>query len=247
MFLDEISELPLSIQALLLRFLEDKQFQRLGGHNVLTADVRIVAGTRQNLEAKMREGKFREDLYYRLSVVPIELPPLRQRLDDIPELIKELISSLENRDQTSVRFNTQALQSLQKHNWPGNVRELANLVERLGIMCPNAVIGVSDLPKEYQYPVADDVTVQVQADELTTSMLKLVPTKVLVPTVDDAGAMLPLNEARLQQYLDNFKRQLLEVALDDSSGLLDFAAERLQLDTESLRAMMLAHGIREPA
>ncbi len=247
LFLDEISELPLSIQALLLRFLEDKQFQRLGGHNVLTADVRIVAGTRQNLEAKMREGKFREDLYYRLSVVPIELPPLRQRLDDIPELIKELISSLENRDQTSVRFNTQALQSLQKHNWPGNVRELANLVERLGIMCPNAVIGVSDLPKEYQYPVADDVTVQVQADELTTSMLKLVPTKVLVPTVDDAGVMLPLNEARLQQYLDNFKRQLLEVALDDSSGLLDFAAERLQLDTESLRAMMLAHGIREPA
>lgn len=246
LFLDEISELPLNIQALLLRFVEDKQFQRLGGHNILTADVRIVAGTRQNLEAKMREGKFREDLYYRLGVVPIELPPLRQRLEDIPELIKELISSLENRDQTSVRFNTQALQSLQKHSWPGNVRELANLVERLGIMRPNAVIGVSDLPNEYQYPVADDTPVRVEEDEETAGVLKLVQTKPLVPTVDEAGAMLPLNEARLLQYLDSFERQLLEVALDDSGGLLDFAAERLQLDTSSLRAMMQAHGIREP-
>ncbi len=97
--------------------------------------------------------KFREDLFYRLSIVPIELPPLRQRLEDIPELVRELISSLENRDQTSVRFNSQALQSLQKHSWPGNVRELANLVERLGIMHPNAVLGVSDLPHEYRYAV----------------------------------------------------------------------------------------------
>src|SRR5690606_33648512 len=83
LFLDEVGELPLNIQATLLRFREDRQFQRIGGHDVRSADVRVVAGTRQNLEAKMREGKFREDLYYRLSVMPIELPPLRQRLEDI--------------------------------------------------------------------------------------------------------------------------------------------------------------------
>jgi sigma-54 specific flagellar transcriptional regulator A len=245
LFLDEIAELPLNIQATLLRFLEDRQFQRVGGNDVLSADVRIVAGTRQNLEAKMREGKFREDLYYRLRVVPIELPPLRQRQEDIPELIKELISSLENRDQTSVRFNSQALQSLQKHPWPGNVRELANLVERLGIMHPNAVLGISDLPPDYQYAVVEEVPdVMEEPDEPKPGGLTLVQTKP-VALVSDSGAMLPLNEARLQQYLDSFEKQLLEVALDDSAGLLDFAAERLQVDPSSLRAMMQAHGIKE--
>jgi sigma-54 dependent transcriptional regulator, flagellar regulatory protein len=248
LFLDEIGELPLNIQATLLRFLEDKQFQRLGGHDVHTADVRVVAGTRQNLEAKMREGKFREDLYYRLSVVPIELPPLRQRLEDIPELVKELISSLENRDQTSVRFNSQALQSLQKHSWPGNVRELANLVERLGIMQPNAVLGVSDLPPEYQYTVTEEEPAPPEeVEEPKPGGLTLVQTKPEPPPATDGGAMPPLNEARLQQYLDSFEKQLLEVALDDSAWLLDFAAERLQVDTASLRAMMQAHGIRERA
>ncbi len=247
LFLDEIAELPLNIQAMLLRFLEDKQFQRQGGYDVLSADVRIVAGTRANLEAQMREGKFREDLYYRLSVVPIELPPLRQRLGDIPELIKELISSLENRDQTSVRFNSQALQSLQKHSWPGNVRELANLVERLGIMHPNAVLGVSDLPPGYQYPVDEEVVETPEEDAPRPGGLTLVQTKPIEPTTDESGAMLPLNEARLQQYLDSFEKQLVEVALDDSAWLLDFAAERLQVDPSTLRIMMGAHGIKERA
>jgi sigma-54 specific flagellar transcriptional regulator A len=246
LFLDEIGELPLNIQATLLRFLEDKQFNRLGGHEVRTADVRIVAGTRQNLEAKMREGKFREDLYYRLSIVPIELPPLRQRLEDIPELVKELISRLENHDQTSVRFNSQALQSLQKHSWPGNVRELANLVERLGIMHPNAVLGVSDLPAEYQYPVDEAPQPEPEEETPKPGVLTLVQTKP-EPLTSESGAMLPLNEERLQQYLDSFEKQLLEVALDDSGGMLEFAAERLQLDAHSLRAMMQAHGIRERA
>ncbi|MDY6982859.1 MAG: sigma-54 dependent transcriptional regulator [Pseudomonadota bacterium] len=248
LFLDEIGDLPQNIQATLLRFLEDRQFQRVGGSEVLTAEVRVVAGTRQNLEAKMREGGFREDLYYRLSVMPIELPPLRQRSEDIPELIKELISRLENCDQTSVRFNSQALQSLQKHSWPGNVRELANLVERLGIMHPNAVLGVNDLPPEYQYPVEED-TAEAEPDEpIGAGGLTLVQTQPAAPVLPpENGAMPPLNEAQLQQYLDAFERQLIEVALDDSAGMIDFAAERLQLDAASLRAMMQAHGIREGA
>jgi sigma-54 dependent transcriptional regulator, flagellar regulatory protein len=246
-FLDEIAELPPNIQALLLRFLEDRQFQRVGGHDFMSADVRIVAATRQNLEARMKEGKFREDLYYRLSVVPIELPPLRQRLDDIPELVKELISSLENRGQASVRFNSSALQSLQQHQWPGNVRELANLVERLGIMHPNAVLGVSDLPPEYQYAVSEQLTEpKAPAPEVTAGNLTLVPTTTGTSEAV-SGEMPPLNEERLQQYLDNFERQLIEVALDDSAGLIDFAAERLQIDGATLRAMMQAHSIRVQA
>jgi sigma-54 specific flagellar transcriptional regulator A len=245
LFFDEIGELPLNIQALLLRFLEDKHYQRLGGHELLTADVRVVAGTRQNLEEKMREGKFREDLYFRLSVMPIELPPLRQRVEDIPELIRELISSLENRDQTSVRFNTSALLSLQKHHWPGNVRELANLVERLGIMQPNAVLGVNDLPPEYQYPVTEEA--EAGAVEDPGDAPKVVPLKTVPVLPEDSSMLLPLNEGRLQQYLDNFERQLLEVALDDSAGLVNFAAERLRIDAAVLRGRMEAYGIREAA
>jgi len=242
LFLDEIGDMPLPLQALLLRFLEDRQFQRVGGHELLSTDVRVVAATKQNLEQKIAAGEFREDLYYRLSVVPIVLPPLRQRLEDIPELIRELISSLENRDQTSIRFNSQALLSLQAHHWPGNVRELANLVERLGIMQPNAVIGISDLPPEYQYPVPDPDAAEnfvVQDPGVATANgSPLVVLSQSVPLADTGTAMLPLNEERLQQYLENFEKQLLAVALDDSAGSVEFAAERLKMDPARLRERM---------
>jgi len=248
LFLDEIGDMPLSLQAVLLRFLEDKQFQRVGGSELLAADVRIVAATRQNLAQKITQGLFREDLFYRLSVVPVALPPLRQRAEDIPELIRELISRLENRDQTSIRFNSQALMSLQEHHWPGNVRELANLVERLSIMQPNAVIGVGDLPPEYQYPVSDpdalELAVPVGAETVTGVRLEVVPTPVTVP---DLGAVMPpLSEERLQQYLDNFERQLFEVALYDSSEMVSFAAERLKLAPDHLRERMQQLGIADP-
>jgi sigma-54 specific flagellar transcriptional regulator A len=248
LFLDEVSELPLHVQGLMLRFLEDKSFQRIGGHEQLTADVRVVAGTRHNLQDLIRQGKFREDLYYRLSVVPIELPPLRQRREDIPVLLNEIIASLESKGYESVRFNSSAIQALQQCEWPGNVRELANLVERLGLMQPNAVIGSNDLPPQYRggasaRPVAPVVGV-ANGDAAAAPADAIVidaPRAPLTPVIDNL--MLPLDDERLKNYLDNFEKQLLEVALDDAAGLIDYAAERVQLDTDGMRMRLQSHGI----
>ena len=207
-------------------------------------DVRVVAGTRHNLLELTRQGKFREDLYYRLSVVPIELPPLRDRSEDIPVLIKELISSLENKGYDSIRFNTSAIESLQLHNWPGNVRELANLVERLGIMHPNAVIGSNDLPLLYRHKVPKHAgeggmaTGVAEGDDATAE----IALRARVSNITD-NSMLPLDEPRLQQYLDNCERQLFEVALDDAAGFIEYAAERVQLDIDTFRMRMMALGL----
>jgi sigma-54 specific flagellar transcriptional regulator A len=150
LYFDEVGELPLNIQTLLLRFIEDRSFQRIGGSESISTDVRIVAGSGKKLEALIQQGKFRPDLYYRLSLMPIELPPLRRRLEDIPELVRELLRSLVSKGYTPISLNVSAVEALQKHSWPGNVRELANLVERLCIMHTEGVIGVKDLPLEYQ-------------------------------------------------------------------------------------------------
>ncbi len=239
LFLDEVSELPLHVQGNLLRFLEDKSFQRIGSHEQLTVDVRVVAGTRHNLLELTRQGKFREDLYYRLSVVPIELPPLRERSEDIPVLIKELISSLENKGYESIRFNSSAIESLQLHNWPGNVRELANLVERLGIMHPNEVIGSNDLPLLYRHKVAKNEPVAVTENATTPSNSAKMTAAAMA-----GNSMLPLDEPRLQQYLENFERQMFEVALEDAAGFIDYAAERVQLDVDNFRMRMMALGLQ---
>lgn len=243
LLLDEVSELPLHVQGKLLRFLEDKTLQRIGGSELLTVDLRVVAGTRHPLQELTRKGKFREDLYYRLSVVPIELPSLRDRREDIPVLINELTARLESNGYESVRFNSSAIQSLQQHDWPGNVRELANLVERLGIMQPNAIIGSNDLPPQYRYKVAEARTVTATAvAEKPAASAVAKPGEVV-----DMSSMLPLNEERLQQYLDNFERQLLAVAMEDSAGLIDYAAERVQLDEQAFRARLQRYGLMPQA
>jgi sigma-54 specific flagellar transcriptional regulator A len=244
LFLDEISELPLHVQGTLLRFLEDKSFQRIGGHEQIAIDVRVVAATRHNLLELTRQGKFREDLYYRLSVVPIELPPLRERQEDIPVLVKELISSLENKGYESIRFNSSAMEALQQYHWPGNVRELANLVERLGIMYPNEVIGSNNLPPLYRQKslVKTATAAAGSSTDPAQTTAATVDTSSRV-TVTPLADMLPLDESRLQQYLENFERQLFEVALDDAAGFVEYAAERVQLDADSFKMRMMALGL----
>lgn len=245
LLLDEVSELPLPVQGKLLRFLEDKSLQRIGGSEQLTVDVRVVAGSRKPLQELIRVGKFREDLYYRLSVVPIELPSLRDRREDIPVLINELIARLEGNGYESVRFNSSAILSLQQHDWPGNVRELANLVERLGIMQPNAIIGSNDLPPQYRYKVVEP-RAEIPA-VLPAAVAEQPTTAAIAGMAVDANSLLPLNEERLQQYLDNFERQLLAVALEDCAGLVDYAAERVQLDVASFKARLQQYGLLAPA
>ena len=142
-----------------------------------------------------------------------------------------------------MRFNSSAILSLQQHDWPGNVRELANLVERLVIMQPIAMIGINDLPLQYRYKVVEP-RVEIPAAQPFAEQLT---SEAIANVAVDANSLLQLNEERLPQYLDNFERQLLAVALEDCAGLVDYAAKRVQLDVASFKARLQLYGLLAPA
>ena len=146
-FFDEIGDMSLVTQAKILRVLDEKKFERVGGGRLLTTDVRVIAATNKNLEEEIENGSFREDLYYRLNVVPIEVPPLRERSEDIATLVDIFLAeaATSNREKRK-SIDADALAVLARHTWPGNVRELKNLIERLDIMVSGDSIGVTDLP-----------------------------------------------------------------------------------------------------
>jgi transcriptional regulator with PAS, ATPase and Fis domain len=145
--LDEIGDMQLATQAKLLRVLEDQRVRRLGGKNEIQLDVRVIASTNAPLEAAIKEGKFREDLYYRLNVFPIPLPPLRDRKDDIPLLVQALISAMNQKHATRVTdISPDVLARLRHHDWPGNIRELRNLVERACIIAGEGTVQLAHLP-----------------------------------------------------------------------------------------------------
>lgn len=145
-FLDEIGDLPLSTQAKLLRVIQERTFERVGGTETLNVDVRVIAATNKNLEREVREGRFREDLYYRLNVIPITLPPLRQRREDIPYLIDFFLNKYRDKTSKNVRFSKDAIDVLLKYDYPGNVRELENIVERCVTLSTSDIITKDDLP-----------------------------------------------------------------------------------------------------
>ena len=155
LFLDEIGDMPLQMQVKLLRVLQERSYERVGGTKAIQADVRVIAATHRNLENMIEEGSFREDLYYRLNVFPIENPSLSERADDIPLLLKELMRRVNEQSGTTAKFTERAVESLKEHAWPGNIRELANLVERMVIMFPEKVVDVPDLPNKYRYIEVD--------------------------------------------------------------------------------------------
>jgi two-component system nitrogen regulation response regulator NtrX len=146
-FLDEIGDMKLSTQAKILRVLDEKQFQRVGGGRVLTSDVRVIAATNKDLEVEIEGDRFREDLFYRLNVVPIEVPPLRDRADDISTLVEIFLgeAATSNREKRKT-IAPDAMDALINYTWPGNVRELKNLIERLAIMVHSETITIKDLP-----------------------------------------------------------------------------------------------------
>ena len=154
-FLDEIGDMSLATQAKILRVLDEKKFQRVGGGRVLNTDVRVIAATNKDLEAEIENGSFREDLYYRLNVVPIEVPPLRNRIDDIPILVDIFLkeAATTNREKRKT-IDDAAMDILTTYTWPGNVRELKNLIERMAIMVQKETISVRDLPANLSDPKA---------------------------------------------------------------------------------------------
>jgi len=149
-FLDEIGDMSLKAQSKVLRILQEQRFERVGGNRTIRVDVRVIAATNKNLEEEIEKGAFRDDLYFRLNVVPIKVPPLRDRVDDIPELVNEFLDefSLDTKKEHK-SLSPGALGLLEKYGWPGNVRELKNLTERMAIMCPDKVISEEDIPFPY--------------------------------------------------------------------------------------------------
>jgi DNA-binding NtrC family response regulator len=147
LFLDEISEIPMPMQVKLLRFLQERQFERVGGNETLSVDVRIVAATNRDLQERVKAGTFREDLFYRLNVVQLDVPPLRVRKSDIPTLAHHFLRRFAEENGRDIRgFSDEALKSLLTYPWPGNVRELENAIERAVVMCPEQEIGSEYLP-----------------------------------------------------------------------------------------------------
>ena len=237
LFLDEIGDMPLSMQVKILRVLQERTYERVGSSRTQSADVRVIAATHKHLEDMIETGDFREDLYYRLNVFPIEMPALRDRVEDIPLLINELISRMEKEKRGSVRLNSAAIMSLCRHNWPGNVRELANLVERLAIMHPYGVIGVQELPKKFRYVDDYDENRPVEDSGMPSSILGLVGL--------DAPALLPVNGIDLKDYLSNLEKQLIQQALDEAGGVVARAAEKLRIRRTTLVEKVRKYGLRD--
>ena len=242
LFLDEIGDLPLHMQVKLLRAIQERCFERVGGSETIRADVRIVAATHKNLEAMIEQGQFRDDLYYRLNVFPIDMPPLRERVGDVPLLIDNLVGRLARDGRGSVRFSAGAVASLVQHDWCGNIRELANLIERMAIMHPDDEVLLADLPAKFQHgagalPAADGTLVP------PISTAAVVAPGLLDP---DATPLLPVNGIDLREYISRLERSLIQQALDDSNSVVAHAADRLHIRRTTLVEKMRKYGLGRP-
>ena len=217
LFLDEIGDMSLEMQAKLLRVLQEKSFERVGCNSPRRCDVRIIAATHKNLSEAVEQGEFREDLYYRLNVFPIRMPPLRKRATDLPALLEELLVSQSDGDRQQLRLDAQALTALARYPWPGNVRELSNLVERLAILYPEGEISLDMLPDKYRdYAVAGPTDVDA--------------------ALDDSGMTL-------KEHLGQIERTLIEKALAESDGVVAQAARLLNLRRTTLVEKLGKYGI----
>jgi sigma-54 specific flagellar transcriptional regulator A len=247
LFLDEIGDMSLPMQVKLLRVLQERTFERVGSNKSLDADVRVIAATHVNLEEAIVDGRFREDLYYRLNVFPIEMPPLRDRVEDIPLLINELIRRIEYEKRGSVRFTQAAVLSLCQYSWPGNVRELANLVERMAILFPFGVVDIQDLPEKFQaegIPAnAGQVLASMQDEELAP-ILPSLPHPMHGFAAENMEPRLPRNGLDLKQHLSELEVGFIKQALDDADGVVARAAKRLGMRRTTLVEKLRKYGLQ---
>ncbi|GAA0688799.1 transcriptional regulator FleQ [Marinobacterium maritimum] len=259
LFLDEIGDMPLSMQVKLLRVIQERKFERVGGSKTLEVDVRIVAATHKNLDLMIQDGQFREDLYYRLNVFPIEMPALRDRLEDLPLLINNLCRKLD--EGMSLQFHPAALESLKRHPWPGNVRELANLIERLSIIHPGGVIGVSELPPKFRHleephperyeQLSLPDTAEMNSGEGVESGTVIanpdLSTGEQLPSegrqLSEKGLQLPEDGLDLKGWLETQEQSLIRQALDASGQVVSKAARLLQIRRTTLVEKMRKYGI----
>ena len=231
LFLDEVGDLGPDAQAKLLRAIEAKEIQRVGGNRVIRTDVRIISATNHDLERAVRGGTFREDLYFRLKVIPLAIPPLRERGDDILALVQHFSEQfLQRSGQAKPRWRADALQLLRDYPWPGNVRELANIVERLAILHPHS---------EMTGQQVEDVLIIDRDDEDAS------PTTPSRPREKVTGRResLASSPVSLADKLDTFERTVIARALAEAGGNVADAARRLQTDRPNLYRRMKRLGI----
>jgi DNA-binding NtrC family response regulator len=243
-FLDEVGDMPLATQAKILRLLQDGQFQRVGGNSTLTADVRIIAATNQNLEAMIHAGRFRRDLYYRLRGVALTLPPLRERLGDIPELAHYFLARLNRQLGTDIQaIHTDAILRLQEHTWPGNVRELQSVLREAMIVSTGPILLPEFLPLTSDFSEPTDTACSVN-----------------VPTASDgewqslaafiADGLKQKQPDLYRRAITRFDRLVLSMTMEHAGGLQSHAAELLGVSRPTLRAKLRqiadAHESNEP-
>jgi two-component system nitrogen regulation response regulator NtrX len=219
LFLDEIGDMSLKTQAKILRILEEQRFERVGGHRPIQVDARIVAATNKNLEEEIAKGTFREDLYHRINVIPLIVPPLRERPEDIPLLATHFLKELAREENAPAKtFSPQALEALAVQSWPGNVRELKNFVWRLAIMSPKPVIDLADLPFN---------TLAVAPEEGGEG--DFIDPFLQVPSFREARAL--------------FEKQFLRRKLEECRGNVSLLAEKIGLERSHLYRKLRSYGL----
>ncbi len=214
LFLDEIGDISAAVQVKLLRLLQEGEFQRVGGNQTLKADVRVISATNQDLESRVKEGAFREDLYYRLNVVPIKIPPLRERREDIPPLVEHFVQSFSKDNRKSIEgVSREAMDQLVKYDYPGNIRELENILERAVVISRGTTLTAGDLP-----------------------FGGLKPHETNEETDGGTGA--------LREALETLERRMVKKAMEQSGGNQSRAADRLGLSERMLRYKLKKHNLK---
>lgn len=221
-FLDEIGEMDLSLQVKILRVLQEKEFERVGGTRTMKVDVRIIAATNRDLDNEVAAGRFREDLFYRLNVIPMHLPPLRERGDDIMLLTEFFLDRFcKTKERKKLSITPETREMFLRYSWPGNVRELENFMERLSILCDNDEVRPTDLPKK----IWDDT-----GRAMPVAAPRTEPAGFVWPNVADIKAQ----GMGLKEFLDEIEERLLTEALAMADGVKNQAAEILGIKRTTL-------------
>ncbi len=219
LFLDEIGDMSMKTQAKILRILQEQKFERVGGHKTISVNVRVLAATNKNLEEEIEKGNFRADLFWRLNVVPIHVPNLAARLEDLPLLVEHLMKDINKRGLNKKEFSKEAMAAMSSHNWPGNVRELKNFVERVAIMCESNYISKEDIS------------------------LFLIPGRQRAAISISDDAMLPYRDTNFKEAKKHFEQEYLRIKLTEHDGNISKTAESVGMERSHLHKKLKTFNI----
>ncbi len=233
-FLDEIGEMDLNLQVKILRALQEKEIERVGGTAIKKVDVRVVAATNRELEDEVRAGRFREDLFYRLNVIPLHLPPLRERGNDILLLAEHFLNQhCSSKERKKLHVSNEAKEMFLTYSWPGNVRELENFMERLSILCDTDEVLPADLPDKIFHDIGEKPLKKV----VETSPMR--PAGFAWPTLKD----MVDRELKLKEFLEAIEGRLLAEALEQADGVKNKAADLVGIKRTTLIEKLKKRGL----